>query len=417
MNHATPDPLQELRVLAVATTFPRWDGDSEPRFVFDLARHLSRRVQLWVLVPGAPGAAACEEIDGVRIIRFPYFFPASRQHLSYEGGILPKLKSSWLARAQLPFFLAAQLFHMGKWARRLEIDLIHCHWILPQGFFAALIHKCLGIPYILTALGADAFVFRNHVLFRSLRQFAVRNSLACTANSPALLAALRPLSLQTNYHYIPNGVDRERFNPDRKDPALRKQLGIEGPFLLGVGRFALKKGFQYLIQAMPAIISRHPRAKLVLVGFGPEESSLKLQAKQLELENQVIFPGGKSGLELATYFATADIFIGPSIVTASGDTEGQPAVFIEAMASRTAVVATPVGGITDMVRDGQTGLLVGENNPAAIADAVCTLLDSPDIKNRIEDEGYKWVRERFDWESIAESYLRLYRSAANRENR
>ena len=81
--------LKSLQVLVVATTFPRWENDTEPRFVFDLSKQLAKKVSLWVLAPHAPGAKMEEEIEGVKILRFPYFFPKRLQTLCYEGGILP----------------------------------------------------------------------------------------------------------------------------------------------------------------------------------------------------------------------------------------------------------------------------------------------------------------------------------------
>ena len=98
-------PLNHLRALVLATTYPRWEKDSTPHFVFDLNQQLAPKVETWVLVPHFGGAKYSEEMEGVRIIRFPYFFPTRLQRLCYEGGILPNLKSSWLARFQLPFFL------------------------------------------------------------------------------------------------------------------------------------------------------------------------------------------------------------------------------------------------------------------------------------------------------------------------
>ena len=123
-KNLTDDNLKSLKVLILATTFPRWEGDREPAFVFELSRQLAKNVSLWVLVPGAPGAKPYEEIDGVRIIRFPYFFPQSIQTLCYDGGILPKLKSNWLARLQLPFFLATQFLFLCTTAHRNKINFI-----------------------------------------------------------------------------------------------------------------------------------------------------------------------------------------------------------------------------------------------------------------------------------------------------
>ena len=102
----------KLRVLVIATTYPRWENDQEPRFVHDLCSNLSNEVDIQVLVPHSPDAKEQEIWGKMNIIRFPYFYPKNLQSLCYDGGIIPKLKSSWLARLQLPFFLFFLFFHL-----------------------------------------------------------------------------------------------------------------------------------------------------------------------------------------------------------------------------------------------------------------------------------------------------------------
>ena len=274
-KNLTDDNIKSLRILILATTFPRWKGDREPAFVFELCRQLAKEVSLWALVPDAPGAKSYEEIDGVRVIRFPYFLPRSIQTLCYDGGILPKLKSNWIARLQLPFFLAAQCFFLWTTIRRNKINFIHCHWIIPQGFFVALYNVFTGLPFILTAHGGDVFSFKNSSLISRLKKFAVNRSRICTVNSEATRQMVHKISKRSHTKTIPMGVDIKLFNPNRKNSFLRKSLGSPDLFLLGVGRFAEKKGFLYLIRAMPEVLKQHPDTKLVLIGFGPQEEKLK----------------------------------------------------------------------------------------------------------------------------------------------
>lgn len=401
-------PLNHLRVLVLATTYPRWENDSTPHFVFDLNRKLAPKVETWVLVPHFSGAKYSEEIDGVRIIRFPYFFPTQFQRLCYEGGILPNLKSSWLARFQLPFFLIFQFLAILKAVRKYKINFIHCNWLIPQGFFTLIIHKMYDIPYILTALGGDVFAFQNVPGLRSLKNWVLKYSILCTANSHDLIKNLRALSPATKLKYIPVGVDENFFNENKFDPQLKTDLKITGPFLLAVGRFAEKKGFKYLIDAMPIILHEFPKAKLVLVGYGPKEAELKSQVKNLNLEDQIIFVGGQSRSDLSRYYATADIFIGPSIIAEGGDTEGQPAAFIEAMASKTAIVASDVGGIKDMVANGETGLLIPQKDPNQIAKAVVNLCKDDALKQQLEEKGKEHIIKFFRWESVAKQYMGIY---------
>ena len=400
--------LKHLRVLVLATTYPRWENDSTPHFVFDLNRQLAQKVETWVLVPHSGGAKYSEEMDGVRIIRFRYFFPAKLQRLCYEGGILPNLKSSWLARLQLPFFLVFQFLAILKTVSKHKINFIHCNWIIPQGFFAFIMYKMFNIPYLLTALGGDIFAFRNIPGFRSLKKLILKYSCLCTANSHDLIEHLKLLSPNTKLQYIPVGVDENFFNENKFDPQLRTDLEITDLFLLAVGRFAEKKGFKYLIDAMPAILKEFPKTKLVLVGYGPKEAEFKSKTKKLGLENCIIFVGGKSRLELSRYYATADIFIGPSVIAKGGDTEGQPAAFIEAMASKTAIVASDVGGIKDMIEDGKTGLMVPQKDPRQITKAIFTLCKDNALKQRLEENGKQCITKKFSWEAVAQQYMSLY---------
>ena len=404
----TAQNLKGLRVLVLATTFPRWAGDAEPRFIFDLTKPLAKKVSLWVLAPHAHGAKTREEIDGVRVLRFPYFYPKRLQTLCYEGGILPKLKTNWLARLQLPFFLAAQAFHIWRTARKYKINFIHCHWIIPQGFFVALLNSFSGIPYLLTAHGGDVYSFRNNPLIRLCGNYALKRAKACTVNSGPTGQAVHSIRSRASVQVIPMGVDIQRFHPENFNQKIKEDLKIEDLFLLAVGRFAEKKGFRYLIQAMPRILKKRPQAKLVIIGFGPQKEELQRLISELNLGNFVLLPGSKTGDELAEYFATADIFIGPSVVTASGDTEGQGVVFLEAMASGTAVIASDVGGVKDIVRDMETGLLMPQKSPEAIAEKTSLLMENPELRNELAMNGQRLAKSEYSWEKTAERFLATY---------
>ena len=416
-QHYTPRPdikgdLKNLRVLVLATTFPRWESDTEPPFVFDLTQQLAKNVSLWVLAPHAPGAKLEEEMEGVRILRFPYFFPKRLQTLCYEGGILPKLKTKWLARLQLPFFLTAQCFAIWRTVRKYKINFIHCHWVIPQGFFVALLNLFYKIPYVLTAHGGDVYSFKKNPLIRFCSGYALKRGATCTVNSQPTGQAVRNILPEARIQVIPMGVDTKRFRPENYNPKKKETFNIQDLFLLAVGRFAEKKGFRYLIQAMPEILKERPQAKLLMIGFGPLEEELKRLIVELRLEQSILLPGSRTGEELAEFFATADIFIGPSVVTESGDTEGQGVVFLEAMASGTAVIASDVGGIKDIVRDRETGLLVPQKDPKAIAEKILTLCKNEDLKNTLEENGRGLVEEKYTWSTIAAQFLDMY--AANK---
>jgi glycosyltransferase involved in cell wall biosynthesis len=277
----------KLRVLVIATTFPRWENDQEPRFVYDLCRNLPKDIDIHILAPHAPEAKESETWKEMKITRFPYFYPRNLQRLCYEGGIIPKLKSSWLARLQLPFFLTALLIRLIKITGENRFDLIHCHWLIPQGFFCALIKIFRGTPYILTAHGGDVYSFKNIPVVRSLIKFALKHSTICTVNSQATKDKVLNIHPTPNIQVVPMGVDLDQFSPENFNQDRKTSIGTDNFLMLAVGRLALKKGFNFLIDAMPQIIEEIPTARLVIIGFGPQKDPLEKQIQKLGLTSHV----------------------------------------------------------------------------------------------------------------------------------
>ena len=401
-------------VLVLATTFPRWKNGSEPAFVYNLSKRLAAKgFNITVLAPGAPHALSYEEMDGLKVYRFSYFYPKKLQKVCYDGGALPNLKSSRLARMELPFFLLFQFLHIGWIIKKGNIDMIHCHWIVPQGFFCSIFQRIFKIPLILTAHAGDVFSLNNPI-FKRIGKFTISQSLFCIANSNATQKAMLAISNGTSpVKIIPMGVDLDVFNGQCHGQNIKKKYNINGPILLAVGRFAEKKGFKYLIEAMPLILRKCNETKLLIIGFGPLEKSLKDLVAKLNIGGSVIFPEKMSSSELAVYYASSDIFVGPSIVDDSGDTEGLGIVFLEALASNTAVVASRVGGITDFIIDYETGLLANEKDPEDLARKIMKLITDKNLRMKIANKGKKYVENNFSWEIITEQYFSIYKQILN----
>jgi glycosyltransferase involved in cell wall biosynthesis len=174
--------------------------------------------------------------------------------------------------------------------------------------------------------------------------------------------------------------------------------------LLFVGRLAEKKGVRYLLDAMPAVLAMHPGSTLVIVGDGPLRGELTRQARDLGLGEAVRFLGARQTNDLPEFYAAADACAGPSIVAAGGDTESFGVVFAEAMACGCPVVASDVGGVGDLVRHEQTGLLVPQRDPGALAQALCRIQEDEGLARRLRRNGRAHVKRRFSEASIAEQY-------------
>ncbi|MBP7233311.1 MAG: glycosyltransferase, partial [Syntrophaceae bacterium] len=145
------------RVLVLTSTFPRWENDPEPAFVFELSRRLTEKFEVTVLSPRTPGSKRREDIAGLRVIRFPYFFNRWEKLAMHGGGILNQLKTNPVYYLMIPFFLLGQLWAVVRLLRNQRFDLIHAHWLIPQGFIAALSLLMTGkkIPLLCTSHGGD----------------------------------------------------------------------------------------------------------------------------------------------------------------------------------------------------------------------------------------------------------------------
>jgi glycosyltransferase involved in cell wall biosynthesis len=391
-----------MRILVLASTFPRWPGDTTPPFVHRLSVGLLQRGhEIYVLAPHEAGAAFSEVMDGLHVHRFRYA-PAGAESLAYGGGILENLRRDPMRWRQVPLFLSAQFVAMARVVMGEHIDAIHAHWAIPQGLVAAVGHPVLNRPVVLTAHGADVMAMTTGLRRRLLR-LAAREATACTAVSSVLQRELKSVA-GVDAAVIPMGVDTAVFVGANRHRRPRR------PQVLFVGRLAEKKGVRYLINAWPLVQTSHPNAKLVIVGDGPERKGLEDLANGLRLTDAVEFVGGLPNDELPAYYAAADVLVAPSIVSRSGDTEGLPVVILEAAASGTPIVASNVGGIADAIEHERTGLLVEPASPAAIADAIKRLLDDRRLCTALVRGARRAVVERYSWDVVADQYDALFRS-------
>jgi glycosyltransferase involved in cell wall biosynthesis len=201
---------------------------------------------------------------------------------------------------------------------------------------------------------------------------------------------------------VPNGIDLARFTPRAPSPALRAALGVppSSPLVLSIGRFVAEKGHRHLLEAAALIERTRPGVHWVLVGAGELEASLAREARALGLGSQVHFAGWRD--DVPDVLAVADVFVLPSV------NEGFGRVVVEAMAMARPVVATAVGGVPELVRDGETGMLAPASDPRALADAVRSLLDEPARAARLGAAGRARAESRFSLTAHVDAIERVY---------
>jgi len=396
------------KLLVFASTFPRWQNDTLPPFVYELSKRLTGEFDVHVLAPSFPGSKDYEIMDKMKVHRFHYFIK-KYEKLAGSGGILPILKKNPLYFFQVPFFMLGEYLALRKTIKEIKPDIIHAHWIIPQGWITSLMPKKYKVPYVVTTHGGDIFGLQGKLLTK-MKKNTLTNAKSITVVSNAIKGEiLEKIDSKLNIDVIPMGVDSKLFNPNKKDLSIKKKYNIQGPFLLFVGRLAEKKGVKYLLDAMPGILRKNNKTKLMIIGTGPLESELKQQAKNLKIENNVIFMGAIQNNQLPKYYATADIFVGPSIITREGDREGLPVTLMEAMSSGSIIVATDLEGNKDIIKDNENGFLVKQNSSIEILDCILKSLKDKSLSAKILKNSQKIIKEKFDWKVIKEKYKEMLR--------
>lgn len=404
MTRPKPPSAGKPRLLVLTSTYPRWPGDPEPGFVHELARRLTSDFDARVIGPHAPGALRHERLDGVDVHRYRYA-PARLETLVNDGGIVTNLRCQPWKWLLVPGFLLAQTWAIWRALRRFRPDVVHAHWLLPQGLVMALFSWLPGSPpFVVTSHGADLFALRAGPL-RALKHFVARRAAAVTVVSQAMTDVLVHLGVDAGTLSVrPMGVDlRERFTPDPSVPRADDEL-------LFVGRLVEKKGLRHLLDALPDIACHQPGVTLTIAGFGPEEPALRRQAEALGLTDRVRFIGAVPQADLPALYHRAALFVAPFVEAASGDQEGLGLVTVEAIGCGCPAVVgdVPATRGIDAVR-------VPPGDSTALAARIADCLALPAPERAALAEAQRRSVDAFDWETVAGGYAAVLRRLATQQ--
>lgn len=400
--------MQGLKVLQLVTSYLRFKGDDSFNHEY-LCRLREKGIEIEVIVPhDRENSLGFEEIDGIKIFRFQYFFPKSLQRIAYHGGIPFNLANSFFAKAQFPFFMFSFFFKTAvHWKGR---DIIHAQWI-PSGLIAVLLKKISKKPVVLW----------NHNLsyggffLNSITKFVLENCDFVMFNSSYTLERAKKISKMKAFDLVYPSIDEKLFRPMPKQ-GLRKKLGIgKGKKLVfGIGRFVEKKGFRYLIEAMALVKSKD--AVCLIVGYGPLEQELKQLAEEKGLEKKVFFMGRLVNTDVPVWMNEADLVVVPSIVDSNGETETLGIVAVEAIACGKPAIVSNVGGLVDVIKDGYNGFLVNEKSPEQLAEKIDFILSKPEITAKFSANARKYCEEKFTWARAVDKTIAIYEKVAKKSD-
>ncbi len=370
----------------------------------DTIRHLrDKGYDIEVLAPSYRGLRS-HTVGGVQVHRFRYWF-SKWETLTHDQGAPNKIRGSALIKLLFfPYLFFGSLAAM-RLARRNRYDFIHCHWPFPHGLmgFAACRAAHNRPRLILHFHGACLLLAAKFKPIAPLLRFCLNRAQGVVSNSTftaGLVNALQP----TRQTIIGFG------SPLQGAPMPMPHNDVK--IILTVGRIVERKGIVFLIRALPKILSVLP-AKLVIVGSGdpPVEAALRAVTMELGLEKSVVFAGKIPEAELIAQYRGCDVFCLPAIVDSQGETEGLGVVLLEALNYARPVVASRVGGIPDIIRDGETGLLCPQKDPEALADTLLTMLRDPERAEKLGRQGCAMVGREFSWEHVVAKWETFYAGA------
>jgi glycosyltransferase involved in cell wall biosynthesis len=336
-----------MKVVVLTTSYPRWQGDGAGRFVADLVEAVRGR-----------GV----EVDVVSPASFPHF------GIAYGDGVVGNLRAAPWKAALLPAFLAAFVRAARRAAR--DADVVHAHW-LPVGVVGVATRK----PVVLQLWGTDVEVAGR---VPRLTRLVLRRARLVVCASSALADAGRRLGAR-DVRVIPSPVELPDELGEEADP----------PEVLFAGRLSPEKGILELVEAMRGLDG----ARLVVAGDGP-------------LRDRVPEARG-----FVPHHALGELYRRAAVVACPSHREGYGIVCAEAMAHGRPVVAGAVGGLRDLVVDGETGLLVAPGDADALRDALGRLLGDPALRRRLGAAARERARARLSPAAAAEALTQAYSDA------
>lgn len=409
----TPDSAVQLgRVGYVVKMYPRF---SETFIVNEILAHEAAGLDIDIISLRAP-------VDGrfhdmlARVRGSVTYMPVTKvssdefwRLLHAAAGEFPNLWAELQSQADVDARDVIQAIEVARVARDRKLVHLHAHFATVAAVVARLASRLVGITYSITAHAKD--IYHEDVDDRQLERL-VEDAAAVVTVSQYNLEYLTERFGQegtAGVRKIYNGLDLDRFAFEEPTAAERR--------VVAVGRLVEKKGFQDLIEACAVLRDRGRPVDCRIAGTGPLESVLRNRVKELALDEWVDLSGAMPQHDVIELVRGSSVLAAPCIVGADGNRDGMPTVLLESMALGTPVVATPVTGIPELVRDEDTGLIVPEGDPEALADSIDRILGDRNLAIRLAKSARNLIEEQFDIHKTTARQRRLFSGRAAAEQR
>jgi glycosyltransferase involved in cell wall biosynthesis len=404
-----------MNVLMVASSYPKFPGDTTAPFIESIAHAVAARGhRVDVLLPHHPDLRRPAG-EPVRVIEYHY---APREDWSLWG-YAQSLQSDVRVRRGVyllaPLVALALRRALGAELAARRYDVVHAHWVVPNAAMVTDIVAAHRVPFVVSTHGSDIFLAERSGVIGALARSALGAAGRVTACSEDLRRRAIALgSAPGRTRTVPYGVDAAAFggNGTTTEPearsALRARLGAPNgtALVLAVGRLVEKKGFGTLVEAAAGLSDAH----VAIAGAGDLRGPL--EQRIAELRAPVRLAGALDRDDVAAAMAAADVVAVPSVVDAAGNVDGLPNTLLEAMAAGRAVVASRVAGIPDVITDGVNGVLVRSGDAVALRSALAGLIADERLRARLGAAARKSVLARHGWDTAARRFEECYAEAA-----
>ena len=395
-----PSGAKRLRILTVTHNYPRFGGDPAGAFVSRIAAGVvARGHQVRVVAPHASGLAREETVGGVEVHRFRYA-PEALERVAYTGGLhQDTLRSPWAALG-FPGFLLAYYYAVQRELRRFSPDIVHAHWWIPSGWFVSRSR----IPFLVTCHGSDVRLLERSALLRRMGAGVLGRAARVTTVSRFLAEDIRRLlpQVSTTTVVTPMPIDVTSF------AAGERELKAVPPRILYAGNLVPSKGVDLLLQAAALLSRRGVQYELKILGEGPARPELQSLAGQLSIIDRVTWAPFVPQSQMPQEYGASTVTVLPT----RGNAEGLGLTLVEALLAGSAVVATPAGGIPEVVRPEVTGLLARPEDPADLAQQLERLIVSPDLRERLIGAGKELVLQTYSPDAAIGRFVELYHDVA-----
>jgi len=391
------------------TAFPRTECDViTPWLVHTIRQLRTRGIDAEVFTSSYRGLGD-QNLFGIPIHRFRYF-PKRWEDFTHDETAPDRMRKGLRYKLEALAYVLCGQAAIERLCRRERFDIVHVHWPFPHALFGAAARRAGRCRVISSFYGVELrWVKRRLPIFKPFVRWAIRNADAVTAISNHTAGEMREL-VPREVSVIPFGAALE----NSRSQAAGSQLPVTGdqrPVILFIGRLVERKGLKYLIEAMK-LVREKTDARLVIIGDGSERAELEARVRSLGLENVVTLTGFVTPEQKEQYLRECSAFILPAVRDAKGDVEGLGTVLLEAMLHRKPVIASASGGITDIVKHEQTGLLVKERDVDGLAGAIVRVLTDSELSRRVAEQGYQHAEQAFGWDSIIDRTMKLYAEVA-----